>query len=1191
MEFFSTISKIGLRTETFDLNVINSEREWHNFSASIMEIVQSISKAVQGLNETFIQINDTVSSLDTTFTSFLNSTFPSLSSGFSAARSLVSDFNNTITLLKNTKATKEFITIHVTNALNAQTAATVKTTIATKALAVAQGVATAATVVLKKALIATGIGAVVVLVGTLTAGLATLAGSLSSGSKATQELKKENDKLADSFYRLSSDIEENTRLHRERISTTIAESNETEKLINRLSTLIALEEVTTSQRQHILQLVRQLNNIMPELALYYDRETGELNKSLEAVKKHNEARITQILLNEKIAREAQIPCEIAKREEEINRIYKQRSKIVQELNELSIFSLSNIASFNPSYRTSLMNESNALFDMIQNLRRANRESSEELNNLRSEIDLATIAFENANGVLERYTHATQYAITKNSHQVYTVDQLTNSISRFEQAQNELNNINELSLRTIDDLIQNGYAQILQINKETGAIELNTEAYLKLTKARIDTQISSLQSDRQALTETIIREQQAVNTLTGYYQELALTQLNEAMSRSLSGEYEIRIAVLEQLRNNIGQTTQATGRAAVATISASEQALNGIVENLERRKFFEEITAAEIVDIWENSLDKFAEGTAERERVERELFTARRNLERDLYDERRDIFRNEMQMIDQRRQNVGLSFNEEIRMLDELRYNYADNAYKIEEIDRARFDAKNRMLTAQENTLQRIQDAEQRYRDAVSSRSSALINSALNASGINRLLVDSTEYRATAVIAAEERIAESTKQLNEVRNNSEMDFMERRQETRRLEEEIANHQIELAEARTQSEKTNAQLIAKSLQQQIYDMEEWARMTDYILSNTDITKEFLAEMQLLEPSAISELKVLYKSCNEELDNIAYLFGEMQARATDRAIYEMQDFRQEVNDEIVKLYNELNALIYEESPDVGKNMIQGMIDGAKSKSEELSKAIQNIMREAISACRETLDINSPSREFYKMGESSMDGYINAINKKTKSVVSAITEMITKAVYSAGDTEIEMPLTFGERDEAIYVSDMLDKKVNLFESAFTQIVRIVTDKLMQLSRIANNIMHRMMLDMNTFLVHEGFNTGRSFFEALGQGLISQEAALLRQAMSTASAIRSAFGNSNSGGFAPAGSFATGLLRVPYDNFPAVLHKNEMVLTAAQADEYRNDEQGNTTIIQHFHGVKERETGYAAYRGFQKAQLALGRF
>lgn len=40
---------------------------------------------------------------------------------------------------------------------------------------------------------------------------------------------------------------------------------------------------------------------------------------------------------------------------------------------------------------------------------------------------------------------------------------------------------------------------------------------------------------------------------------------------------------------------------------------------------------------------------------------------------------------------------------------------------------------------------------------------------------------------------------------------------------------------------------------------------------------------------------------------------------------------------------------------------------------------------------------------------------------------------------------------------------------------------------------------------------------------------------------------------------FATGLYNVPYDNFPALLHRNETVLTRAQADEYRKGGNGES--------------------------------
>lgn len=54
---------------------------------------------------------------------------------------------------------------------------------------------------------------------------------------------------------------------------------------------------------------------------------------------------------------------------------------------------------------------------------------------------------------------------------------------------------------------------------------------------------------------------------------------------------------------------------------------------------------------------------------------------------------------------------------------------------------------------------------------------------------------------------------------------------------------------------------------------------------------------------------------------------------------------------------------------------------------------------------------------------------------------------------------------------------------------------------------------------------------------------------------------------------FATGLYSVPYDNFPALLHRNETVLTRAQADEYRKGRGGNDESKQDIYNINIQST------------------
>lgn len=65
---------------------------------------------------------------------------------------------------------------------------------------------------------------------------------------------------------------------------------------------------------------------------------------------------------------------------------------------------------------------------------------------------------------------------------------------------------------------------------------------------------------------------------------------------------------------------------------------------------------------------------------------------------------------------------------------------------------------------------------------------------------------------------------------------------------------------------------------------------------------------------------------------------------------------------------------------------------------------------------------------------------------------------------------------------------------------------------------------------------------------------------------------NQKYGSINPRG-FATGLYSVPYDNFPALLHRNETVLTRAQADEYRKGGVGSAESKQDIYNINIQST------------------
>ncbi len=76
-------------------------------------------------------------------------------------------------------------------------------------------------------------------------------------------------------------------------------------------------------------------------------------------------------------------------------------------------------------------------------------------------------------------------------------------------------------------------------------------------------------------------------------------------------------------------------------------------------------------------------------------------------------------------------------------------------------------------------------------------------------------------------------------------------------------------------------------------------------------------------------------------------------------------------------------------------------------------------------------------------------------------------------------------------------------------------------------------------------------------------------------------------------GSHRTGLRSVPFDNYSAILHKGEMVLTQPEAERYRqgktNISNQNPTIIQNFYNVKEQKTAFQMKREIKNTIKSLG--
>lgn len=87
------------------------------------------------------------------------------------------------------------------------------------------------------------------------------------------------------------------------------------------------------------------------------------------------------------------------------------------------------------------------------------------------------------------------------------------------------------------------------------------------------------------------------------------------------------------------------------------------------------------------------------------------------------------------------------------------------------------------------------------------------------------------------------------------------------------------------------------------------------------------------------------------------------------------------------------------IGENYTKGLIEGIKSKSSDLYKVIEKMIKEALETARKTAKIHSPSRETFAIGSFMGKGLINGISVMGNAVCLAAKSVSEQALDGFGD------------------------------------------------------------------------------------------------------------------------------------------------------------------------------------------------
>lgn len=348
-------------------------------------------------------------------------------------------------------------------------------------------------------------------------------------------------------------------------------ADDTLSMVSALENLMEVEVKSTAQKQAMADLVDQLNEAVPNLSLAYDAQTDSLNMTTASILELAKAQAEQQMqaaeverLSELYVEQAQIATDLAAAEYQLQ----EAQAALNAMQEAGTYGT-------VGYEAETANAEQAVRaakKSVDELTAAQSENQEAVEALEGKYADAQVAVENTGAAAEGTAQQLEELTAASEDLTNTTKSLSDEVDMLSGALQEQQKSGSLSLNTTLELIDAGYAAALSINKETGAITLNKEAYIEIAKAKLDEQITSLQTQQTSIQTAIQLKQEAMTALTDAWAYAELKKAKDELE-GLEGQskaYEAQIAALEKLKNSLGSVTTATKSASKATASASKQ---------------------------------------------------------------------------------------------------------------------------------------------------------------------------------------------------------------------------------------------------------------------------------------------------------------------------------------------------------------------------------------------------------------------------------------------------------------------------------------------------------------------------------------------------------------------------------------------------------------------------------------------
>lgn len=202
-----------------------------------------------------------------------------------------------------------------------------------------------------------------------------------------------------------------------------------------------------------------------------------------------------------------------------------------------------------------------------------------------------------------------------------------------------------------------------------------------------------------------------------------------------------------------------------------------------------------------------------------------------------------------------------------------------------------------------------------------------------------------------------------------------------------------------EETVEEFDPKKYDDTYKQIQELKKITDELRAKK-LDEDTIAQLWDMDPEkALETAKQMNKYSASALADYSKKKEEVQKEIAAEAqkFYEQEakDFQENYMDKLQNYVTEGAAKIKENMDLIGKDTVQGYIDGMVDKYDATKGAAEKIGADSIEALKKELGIASPSKEFYEIGEWSIQGFLDGL----KSKVGEVATMFVTMGQTAGD------------------------------------------------------------------------------------------------------------------------------------------------------------------------------------------------